>query len=115
MTEPPATSHISLATWRNTIIYTFIFPGRPDATPQHKLRTTQKKQLQHQQHLLDEAEVVADKNASSVKLVDGAGEAVDCLKVQVIGGLVQQQQMRLLCSDPRECDLFGCEMEGAAR
>ena len=48
---------------------------------------------------------MADKNAAAVKLVNCASQAVDGLQVQVVRGLVQQQQMRLLCGNPRKGDL----------
>jgi hypothetical protein len=58
------------------------------------------------QHLLNEAEVMADKNAAAVKLVNCASQAIDGLQVQVVRGLVKQQQMRLLCGNPRKGDLI---------
>jgi hypothetical protein len=57
-------------------------------------------------HLLNEAEVVADENAAAVKLVNCASQAIDGLQVQVVRGLVKQQQMRLLCGNPRKGDLM---------
>lgn len=44
--------------------------------------------------LVDEPEVVADEHHAAVEVVDGVGECVDGLHVQMVGRLVQQQQVR---------------------
>lgn len=41
--------------------------------------------------LVDEAEVVRDQHQPPIEAVDGVGQRVDRLQVQVIGGLIQQQ------------------------
>ncbi len=48
---------------------------------------------------------MADKHTAAVELVDSPRQTVDGLEVQVIRGFVQQQQMRFLSRNPRECDL----------
>jgi len=53
-------------------------------------------------YLLDEPEVVADQHGAAFELVDGVGERVDGLDVQVIGGLVQEQQVGVLHGQPGE-------------
>ena len=53
-------------------------------------------------NLRDEPEVVADKHQSPVEVVDGRREGVDGLHVEVIGRLVQQQQVGTLPGQPRE-------------
>ena len=42
---------------------------------------------------------MADKNNSSVKAVDGVGEGVDGLHVEMVGGFVEEEEMRNLMSD----------------
>ena len=44
-------------------------------------------------YLSYESEVVADQDHPSLKLIDGAGESVDCLHVQMVGWLVQQEEV----------------------
>jgi hypothetical protein len=66
-------------------------------------------------HLLNEAEVMADKNAAAVKLVNSASQAIDGLQVQVVRGLVKQQQMRLLCGNPRKGDLISVTRHSKTR
>ena len=41
-------------------------------------------------YLSYESKVVADKNHSSIEFVDGAGESVDGLHVEMVGGFVQE-------------------------
>lgn len=41
--------------------------------------------------LVDEAEVVRDQHQAPIEAIDGIGQRVDCLQVQVIGRLIQQQ------------------------
>lgn len=53
-------------------------------------------------YLLDEPEVVADEHHATVELVDGLGQRVDGLDVQVIGGLVQEQHVGVLPGQPGE-------------
>ncbi len=48
---------------------------------------------------------MADEHTAAVELVDSPRQTVDGLEVQVIRGFVQQQQMRFLSRNPRECDL----------
>lgn len=45
-------------------------------------------------HLTDKSEVVADKDHAALELSDSVSESVYRLHVQVVGGLVQQQQVR---------------------
>ena len=49
-------------------------------------------------HLADEPKVVADKHHASLKRVDGKGQSVNGLHVQVIGGLIQEEEVW-----PTEC------------
>ena len=42
---------------------------------------------------------MADENDSSIKAVDGVGESVDGLHVEMVGGFVQEEKMRNLVSD----------------
>lgn len=44
--------------------------------------------------LADQTEVVTDENETAVKAVDGTGKGINGLKVEVVCGLVKQQQMR---------------------
>ena len=53
-------------------------------------------------HLVDEAEVVADKDEASIEGLDGISQRVDALDVQVIRGLIQQQQVGTLHADHAE-------------
>ena len=50
-------------------------------------------------NLVNQSKIVADKNDSSVKAVDGVSESVDGLHVQMVGGFVQEEQMGNLVSD----------------
>ena len=50
-------------------------------------------------HLVNEPEVVADEDHAAVKVVDGVGEGVDGLHVEMVGGFVQEEKMRNLVSD----------------
>mmetsp|Transcript_28143 Transcript_28143/g.48826 ORF Transcript_28143/g.48826 Transcript_28143/m.48826 type:complete len:633 (-) Transcript_28143:351-2249(-) len=45
-------------------------------------------------HLRDQAHVVRDQHQAALELGDGPGQRVDGLHVQVVGGLIQQQQVR---------------------
>ena len=49
--------------------------------------------------LVNQSKIVADKNNSSVKAVDGVGEGVDGLHVEMVGGFVEEEEMRNLVSD----------------
>lgn len=49
--------------------------------------------MQYYTYLSYESEVVADQNHPSLKFVDGAGESVDGLHVQMVGWLVQQEEV----------------------
>ena len=51
-------------------------------------------------YLLDEPEVVANEHHAAVKLVDGFCQRVDSLDIQVIGGLVKEQHVRVLPGQP---------------
>ena len=53
-------------------------------------------------YLLDEPEVVANQHGAAVEVVDGVGECVDGLDVQVIGGFVQEEQVGVLHGQPGE-------------
>lgn len=53
-------------------------------------------------YLLDEPKVVADEHDAAVKLVDGLGQHVDGLDVQVVGGLIQEEHVRVLPGQPGE-------------
>ena len=57
---------------------------------------------QSMRHLVNEPEVVADEDHAAVKVVDGVGEGVDGLHVEMVGGLVQQQHVRHLPRQPGE-------------
>ena len=50
-------------------------------------------------HLVNQSKIVADKNDPSVKAVDGVGESVDGLHVEMVGGFVQEEEMGNLVSD----------------
>lgn len=45
---------------------------------------------------------MADEHHAPIKLVDGLGQRVDGLDVQVIGGLVEEQHVRVLPGQPGE-------------
>lgn len=45
---------------------------------------------------------MADEHHAALELVDGLGQRVDGLDVQVIGGLVQEQHVRVLPGQPGE-------------
>jgi hypothetical protein len=51
--------------------------------------------------LVDEPEVVGDEQETSVEFVDGVGQRVDRLHVQVIGRLVKKKHVRCLVGEPR--------------
>lgn len=51
-------------------------------------------------HLLDESEVVADQHHTALKLIDGIGQGIDGLDVQVVGGLVQEEHVGVLPGQP---------------
>ncbi len=50
-------------------------------------------------HLIDEAEVVADKDETAVERLDGICQRINALNVQMVRGLVQQQQVGALHAD----------------
>lgn len=71
---------------------------------------------------MNEPEVVADEHHAPLELVDGLGQRVDGLDVQVIGGLVQEQHVRVLPGQPGEAHaalltvrqvLDGADLRGA--
>ena len=49
--------------------------------------------VQYYTYLSYESEVVADQDHPSLKLIDGAGKSVDGLHVQMVGRLVQQEEV----------------------
>ena len=49
--------------------------------------------------LVNEAEVVADKDKAAIEGLDGVSQRVDALNVQMVRGLVQQQQVGALHAD----------------
>ena len=49
--------------------------------------------------LVNQSKIVADENNSSVEAVDGVGESVDGLHVEMVGGFVEEEEMRNLVSD----------------
>ncbi|RMZ99146.1 hypothetical protein BpHYR1_051980, partial [Brachionus plicatilis] len=53
-------------------------------------------------NLVDESKIVAHQNETAFKSVQRIGQRIYGLYVQVIGRLVQQQQMRTLVSQPRK-------------
>ena len=53
-------------------------------------------------YLVNEAEVVADKDKAAIEGLDGLCQSINALNVQVVGGLVQQQQVRALHADHAE-------------
>eukprot|EP01085_Mycamoeba_gemmipara_P003063 Mycagemm_TRINITY_DN9435_c0_g1::TRINITY_DN9435_c0_g1_i1::g.3063::m.3063 type:complete len:218 gc:universal TRINITY_DN9435_c0_g1_i1:131-784(+) len=53
-------------------------------------------------HLIDETKVVAHQHQAALKLVDGLSERVDGLEVEMVSGLVEQEDMGLLEGHPRE-------------
>mmetsp|Transcript_23864 Transcript_23864/g.70987 ORF Transcript_23864/g.70987 Transcript_23864/m.70987 type:complete len:223 (-) Transcript_23864:142-810(-) len=53
-------------------------------------------------HLVDEPKIVRHEHHASAKSLDGGGEAVDCVHVEVVGRLVQQQQLGLV--HDRDCN-----------
>ena len=50
-------------------------------------------------NLVNQSKIVADENNSSVEAVDGIGESVDGLHVEMVGGFVEEEEMRNLVSD----------------
>jgi hypothetical protein len=52
--------------------------------------------------VLQQAAVVRDEDDTSLKLVDRLDEGVDRLDVEVVGGLVEEEHMRLLRRQARE-------------
>lgn len=77
---------------------------RPDArtTETSDFKRVSPKKNKNKTYLLNEPEVVADEHHAPFKLVDGLGERVDGLDVQVIGGLVEEQHVRVLPGQPGE-------------
>ena len=53
-------------------------------------------------YLADESEVVADEDQPSAEVVDGLRQGVDGLHVQVVGGFVQEEEVRGLPGQPGE-------------
>lgn len=53
-------------------------------------------------YLLDESEVMADQYHPSFKLIDGFSQCIDGLDVQVIGGFIQEEHVRVLPGQPGE-------------
>ena len=53
-------------------------------------------------YLVYEPEVVGHEDESALKVVDGVGQGVDGLHVEVVGGLVEEQHVRRLPGQPRE-------------
>ena len=53
----------------------------------------------HNTDLVNQSKIVADENNSSVEAVDGVGESVDGLHVEMVGGFVEEEEMRNLVSD----------------
>lgn len=51
-------------------------------------------------YLINQSEVVRYENHAAVELVYGISECIDRFHVQMIGGLIKQQQMRYLPSQP---------------
>lgn len=51
-------------------------------------------------YLLDESEVMADKHHSSFKLVDSICQCIYGFYVQVVGGLIQEEHVRVLPGQP---------------
>ena len=52
--------------------------------------------------LVNQSKIVADENDSSVKAVDGVGESVDGLHVEMVGGFVEEEEMGNLVRDVGE-------------
>lgn len=53
-------------------------------------------------YLLDESEVMADEHHSSFEFINSICQRVDGLYVQVVGGLVQEEHVRVLPGQPGE-------------
>ena len=51
-------------------------------------------------YLINQSEVVRYENHAAIEIIDGVSEGIDCFHVQVIGRLIEQQQMRHLPSQP---------------
>lgn len=51
-------------------------------------------------YLLDESEVMADKHHSSLKLIDSICQRIYGFYVQVVGGLIQEEHVRVLPGQP---------------
>ena len=75
-------------------------------------------------YLVDKPEVVGDEDEAALEAVDGVGEGVDGLHVEVVGGLVEEQHVRRLPRQPREHHatplpvrklLNGARLEGGKR
>ena len=50
-------------------------------------------------YLIDEAEVVADEDKAAIEGLDGISQRIDALNVQMVCGLIQQQQVGPLHAD----------------
>mmetsp|Transcript_29547 Transcript_29547/g.96294 ORF Transcript_29547/g.96294 Transcript_29547/m.96294 type:complete len:428 (+) Transcript_29547:149-1432(+) len=55
-------------------------------------------------HLVDEPKIVRHEHHASAKSLDGGGEAVDCVHVEVVGRLVEQQHRVVLHREHRKDD-----------
>lgn len=51
-------------------------------------------------YLTNEPEVVADQDNTTIKIIDGVSQGVDGLDVQVVGGFIQQQEVRAAKRQP---------------
>lgn len=51
-------------------------------------------------YLINQSEIVRHENHATVKVIDGISERIDRFHIQVISGLIEQQQMRHLPSQP---------------
>lgn len=50
-------------------------------------------------HLVNESEVMGDKHEASLEALDGISQGVNGFNVQMVGGLIQQQQVGVLHAD----------------
>jgi len=53
-------------------------------------------------YLLDQSEVMADEHHPSFKFIDSICQSVYCFYVQVVGGLIQEEHVRILPGQPRK-------------
>ena len=54
----------------------------------------------HKPYLTNEPKVVADQDYTTIKIIDGVSQGVDGLNVQVVGGFIQQQEVRAAKRQP---------------